>query len=432
MANWYKYVCAILFITVANVVQSQYPRVLGDFTDELQMGGITRSAIVDASLELLVIGITFGVLVGIGQYINMRLGRKFEFMTRRKLFKQFTRLSEEYHSKHGVGQLLSYVMNDVTSVRESLSQGINQTTNSVIMLVSVIVIMSISSIPAHLIIACMIPMLAIPIVVVYFGKPIRDRSMKVQESLAKMTESAEEQFGGIRVTKKFAVESIMQNRFGEKVDQIAASQVRLVRMSSLFQALLPFLGGVSLIIAIAYGGLLTIQGTITVGQFVSLTLYLRMIVNPLQQIGNVINTMQRSRSALVRLNNMLSIQPDIRDNEQALPLPIGAADIRIRKLSFSYPGTEQESLHGIDLHVPAGKTLGIIGKTGSGKTTLVKLLLRVYEPPRGTIRIGGQDVRDTTLESLRTTIGYVPQDGFLFSTTIRDNIAFSNRRLPME
>jgi ATP-binding cassette subfamily B protein len=142
--------------------------------------------------------------------------------------------------------------------------------------------------------------------------------------------------------------------------------------------------------------------------------------------------MQRSRSALVRLNNMLSIQPDIRDNEQALPLPIGAADIRIRKLSFSYPGTEQESLHGIDLHVPAGKTLGIIGKTGSGKTTLVKLLLRVYEPPRGTIRIGGQDICDTTLESLRTQIGYVPQDGFLFSTTIRDNIAFSNRRLPME
>lgn len=431
-ANWYIYVCAILAITVANVVQSLYPRVLGDFTDTLQSGGITRQAIVGASVELLAIGITFGVLVGVGQYMVMRMGRRFEFVTRQKLFVQFTRLSENYHSKHGVGRLLSYVMNDVTSVRESISMGINQTTNAVILILSVMVMMSLSSIPVYLIIVTMIPMLAIPIVVVLFGQPIRNRSMKVQESLAKMTETAEEQFGGIRVTKKFAVESIMQERFGKTVDRIADNQLRLVRMSSLFQALLPFLGGISLIIAIAYGGYLAIHGSITVGQFVSLTLYLRMIVNPLQQIGNVINTMQRSRAALVRLNNMLAVQPDIRETDNAKPLPAGASDIHIRRLSFSYPGTEQEALRNVDLIVPSGKTVGIIGKTGSGKTTLVKLLLRVYDPPAGTIRIGGRDIRESTLESLRTQIAYVPQDGFLFSTTIRDNIAFSNRDVPFE
>ncbi|MDF2718840.1 MAG: transporter ATP-binding protein [Paenibacillus sp.] len=431
-ANWYIYACAILAITVANVVQSLYPRVLGDFTDTLQAGGITRQAIVDSSMKLFAIGITFGLLAGVGQYVVMRLGRRFEFVTRQKLFAQFTRLSENYYSKHGVGHLLSYVMNDVTSVRESISMGINQTTNAVILIISVMVMMSLSSIPVYLILVCMIPLLAIPFVVVLFGPPIRSRSMKVQESLAKMTETAEEQFGGIRVTKKFAVEPVMRGRFGQTVDRIADNQLRLVRMSSLFQALLPFLGGLSLIVAIVFGGYLTIQGSITIGHFVALTLYLRMIVNPLQQIGNVINTMQRSRASLVRLNNMLSVVPDIRETGEAKPLPSGASDIQIRRLSFAYPGSDQEALRNIDLTVQSGKTLGIIGKTGSGKTTLVKLLLRVYEPPEGTIRIGGDDIRGSTLESLRTQIGYVPQDGFLFSTTIRDNIAFSNRRTSLE
>ncbi|MBD2865501.1 ABC transporter ATP-binding protein [Paenibacillus oceani] len=431
-SHWHVYAFAILSITVANVVQAFYPRVLGQFTDTLQTGGINREAIVDASLKLLFIGIAFGLLAGLGQYIIMRLGRKFEFVARGKLFTRFTTLSEHYYSKHGVGKLLSYVMNDVTSVRESISMGVNQTTNAVILIVSVLVMMTLSSIPVYLILVCMIPLLFIPWVVVLFGPRVRGRSLKVQESLAKMTETAEEQFGGIRVTKKFAVEPIMRARFGRTVDTIVDNQLRLVRLSSMFQALLPFLGGLSLIIAIAYGGYLTIQGSITIGSFVSLTLYLRMIVNPLQQIGNVINTMQRSRASLERLNNMLAVQPDIQESPDAKALDAASPELRIRGLSFSYPGAGQEALRNINLTVPHGKTLGIIGKTGSGKTTLVKLLLRVYEPPHGTISIGGLDVRGATLESLRTFIAYVPQDGFLFSTSIRDNIAFSDRSSGME
>lgn len=429
-ANSHKYACAIAAITVANVVQSQYPRVLGDFTDTLQAGGITRDGIADASLKLLAIAVAFSLLGGLGQYVIMRLGRRFEYVTRGKLFVQFTKLGEYFYSKRGVGQLLSYVMNDVQSVRESISMGINQTTNAVILIASVLTMLAISGVPLHLVAVCMVPLLAIPIVVVIFGPQIRGRSMKVQESLAKMTEAAEEQFGGIRVTKKFAVEPVMRARFGQTVDRIVDNQLHLVRMSSLFQALLPFLGGLSLMIAIAFGGFMAIRGTISIGDFVALTLYLRMIVNPLQQIGNVINTMQRSRASLQRLNDMLGIVPEIRELPSAKPLPSGASDIVIRGLTFAYPDSGAPALRGIDLHVQAGQTVGIIGKTGSGKTTLMKLLLRVYDPPHGTIRIGGMDICETTLDSLRTGIGYVPQDGFLFSTTIRDNIAFSDREAP--
>lgn len=431
-AHWYVYLFAVLCISAANITQAYYPKVLGNFTDDLQQSGITASSIRNYSLLLLAIGLTYGILGGIGQYVVMRMGRLFEFVTRKKLFAHFTTLSESYYSKNGVGKLLSYVMNDVTSVRESISQGINHTTNAVIIILSVIVMMILSSIPLYLIMICILPMLAIPWAVVYFGPRIRDRSKKVQEALAGMTESAEEQFGGIRVTKKFAVESVMRAKFGQTVDRILDNQVRLVRISSLFQALLPFLGALSLILSLAVGGYLTAHKHITLGNFVSLTLYMRMIVNPLQQIGNVINTMQRSRASLERLNALLSLKPEVAEAAHALPMDSDAVSIRVKGLTFAYPESSKPSLRDISLTLPAGKTLGIIGKTGSGKTTLVKLLLRIYNPPKGTIWLGNEDIHDVTLESLRCNIAYVPQDGFLFSTTIRDNIAFHNRDTAFE
>jgi ATP-binding cassette subfamily B protein len=381
---------------------------------------------------LLGVALIYGLFAGTGQYTIMRLGRRFEFYTRNRLFSHFTLLSENYYSKHGVGKWLSYVMNDVTAVRESIAAGVNQTANASMLIISAIIMMLISDIPLYLIGVTVLPLLAIPFIVTRFGPVIRARSMKVQESLGTMTASAEEQFGGIRVTKKFAVEPIMIGRFGETVERIRDNQLRLVRVSSLFQALIPFFGAISLIVTIILGGYLTIHHKITLGSFVALTLYIRMMVNPLQQIGNVINTMQRSKASLVRINDLLSVRPEIEEEEDAMEIDFRRAEIRFRNLSYVYPGASTESLRGIDITVKPGRTLGIIGKTGSGKTTLMKLLLRVYDPPEGMIEIGGVDVRKLKLESLREQIAYVPQDGFLFSTTIRDNIAFYRRDVELD
>lgn len=426
-SKWPFYALAVVLITAANIIQSYYPRLLGDFTDHLQQDRITQERIVEYSLLLLGVGVSFALFGGLGQYIVMRMGRLFEFVTRRRLFDHFTTMSERFYAKNGVGKLLSYVMNDVTAVRESISMGINQTTNAVILIVSAVAMMLFSDIPLYLIAVCIVPLIAIPFIVIKFGPVIRSRSKAVQESIGRMTESAEEQFGGIRVTKKFAVESIMADRFGETVDRIRDRQLSLVRVSSLFQALIPFLGALSLVIAIVFGGYLTIHHRITLGNFVALTLYVRMMVNPLQQIGNVINTMQRSRASLERMNDLLAMKRDIQEIERAIEGDLSRATLRIRHLSFAYPDADREALSDIDLTVESGKTLGILGKTGSGKTTLMKLLLRTYDPPEGTILIGDADIRHLTLESLRDQIAYVPQEGFLFSTTIRDNIAFYRR-----
>lgn len=430
--KWPLYIAAALSISVGNIVHSFYPKLLGEFTDQLKLGGLSRDLIVTYSVQLLMIGITFGVLTAIGQYLIMRNGRRFEFVARNRLFDHFTLLGATFYSKNGVGKLLSYVMNDVTVIRESISMGINQIVNSVILIVAVVVSMLFSSIPLYLIAVCILPLLLIPILSVKFQPVIKNRSLQVQEALGKMTESAEEQFGGIRVTKKFAVEEIMIGRFSETVDRIRDNQLRLVRLSSLFEALIPFLGAISLIIAIAFGGYLTIQGRITIGNFVELTLYIRMMVNPLQQIGRVINAMQRSKASLERINELLDLKSEVVQSELARPSHLDQEGIRIEHLSFAYPDDEDEVLHDISLTIEPGKSIGIIGKTGSGKSTLVKLMLRIYDPPEGTVWIGDTDIRDVTLESLRNQIAYVPQEGFLFSTTIRDNIAFYKRELPLE
>jgi ATP-binding cassette subfamily B multidrug efflux pump len=426
-ATWHIYLFSIFFHMIANAVYVFFPKILGDFTNDLKAGELTRELVVNYSLLLLVIGVGHALLGGFAQYLIMYVGRLFESLVRKKLFAHFSGLSERFYSHNGVGKLLSYFMNDVTSVRESISMGVNATANATMLLISTMTMMLISGIPYGLILFSVTPMLLIPWIVIRFGPLIRKRSKKVQESLASMTESAEEQFGGIRVTKKFAVEPIMNERFGAATDLIRENQLSLVRVSSLFQALIPFLGSISLIVALAYGGYLTINGSLAIGQFVSLTLYIRLLMTPLQQIGNVINTMQRSRASLERLNDLFAKKADIVEMDGAHEVDMGTTAIQVKDLTFAYEDAKKAALRHINLHIKPGMTLGIIGRTGSGKTTLLRLLLRIYDPPRGSIVVGGKDIRDLTFESLRGQIGYVPQDGFLFSTTIKENIAFYDR-----
>lgn len=430
--TWYIYSISILLHLVANVINVYFPKVLGDFTNALSDGALTKSLVIDYSLVLLVVGIGHIVFNGSAMYLIMYVGRRFEMIVRSRLFHHFTGLSEKFYSKNGVGKLLSYFMNDVTAVRESISMGINQAASATMLLISAMSMMLLIGIPYYLILASVFPLLFIPFIVTKLGPKIRSRSRKVQESLGKMTETAEEQFGGIRVTKKFAVEDIMNERFGKTVEQIRSDQLRLVRVSSFFQALIPLLGALSLVIALAFGGYLTVTNKIKIGHFVSLTLYVRMLMNPLQQIGNVINSVQRARASLERLNDLLSKPADIVEFDHARAINIRNAAISIHNLSFSYGEPSNPVLKYINLHIKSGKTIGVIGRTGSGKTTLMKLLLRIYDPPPGSIAIGDTDIRELTLESLRSQIAYVPQDGFLFSMPIRENIAFYHREAPMQ
>lgn len=426
------YLGALILLIIANISYAYFPKLIGQFTNQLEQGHLSAATIRKFSLTLIAIAFAYGGFFGCGQLLNHRMGRSFEYRMRGRLFRHLTELGESFYARNGVGKLLSYFMNDMNMIRESIANGLNQMTNALSLLVSVMIMMATSGIPLTLMLVCVAPLLAIPFLVVHFGPQIRMRSTKVQEALAAMTESAEEQFTGIKVTKTFAAEPTAWQRFGRRVERIKSRQLQLVKTSSLFQALLPFVGGLSLVISLIYGGYLAANGSITLGSFVELTLYMKMIVTPLQQLGNVFNIMQRSRGSLDRVDELLAVQPEIADAPDALELAPQACELELRGLTFRYPDAAQPALQDVSFRLTPGQTLGIVGRTGSGKSTLVKLLLRVYNPPEGSIYMGGEDIRRIKLQSLRTHMAYVPQEGFLFSTTIADNIAFYNRKAPME
>lgn len=418
----WRYLASFLAIALAEYMQVQIPNVIGEFINRFKLG-VNAAGVMHYALLLVAIAAVYVVSFGLGQFQVGRLGRTMEYDLRQRLFEHWETLSSRYFQQHSVGDLLSHALNDVPAVREALSGGINQIVQALFLFVATLY-MTFRKIDLDLTLVSLIPILFIPIVIVVLGPRIRTRSRQVQEALSTMSELAEESFQAIRLIKATSNEPIEIERFTLTVDDIVSRQMDLVQLNTLFQAVLPLLSGFSFVIALIYGGSLVIHGQISLGAFVAFTVYLSMLIQPLMQFGFVINTFQNASASLIRIQVLLAVEPDITDP----PAPVvrhWRGEIAVDHLTFTYPGATRPALSDITLRVPHGSTLGIVGKTGSGKTTLLNLLLRDYNPPPGALRIDGVDVRDMRLADLRELIAYVPQDGFLFSTTIGNNIAFS-------
>ena len=419
----WSYVVAILAIGVAEFFQVQIPHVLGDFINRLKAGNATEHIVLRFALELSLIAGCYVVAFGFGQLRVGRLGRTLEFELRQTLFAHWETLSSRYFQQHSVGDLLNHTLNDVTVVRQAMSQGMNQVTQAFFLFIATLY-MTIHTINLGLTLVSLIPILLIPLVIVIVGPQVRMRSRRVQEALSDMSELAEESFQAMQLIKATSNEPVELERFRTLVEEIVDRQMHLVQLNTLFQAVLPLLSGISFVIGLVYGGDLVINHHISLGSFVAFTAYLSMLVQPLLQFGFVINMFQNASASLMRIQVLLAVQPDITDPERPVE-KTWLGEISIRNLTFQYPGTSARVLDRVTITVPKGTTLGIVGRTGSGKTTLLNLLLRDYDPPAGTVLIDGTDVRDMRLSDLRELIAYVPQDGFLFSTTIGHNIAFS-------
>jgi ATP-binding cassette subfamily B protein len=241
-----------------------------------------------------------------------------------------------------------------------------------------------------------------------------------------MAQTVEEVIGGIRTVKAFGNERVVIRRFEEKVDAIVREKNIFVRHSSLFGALVPLMANLGFISVLGYGGFLVIIGTISLGDYVAFTLYIALLRNPLEHLGQVLNVIQRASASLNRIAALMHVEPQVRDRGIArIDRPL-KGDIQVHGLTFRYPGTGRDVLTDISFRVRQGGTLGIIGSMGSGKTTLADLLLRQYDPPEGAIFIDSEDILTYPLARLRQGMAYVPQDGFLFSTTLSENIGFSD------
>ncbi len=351
--------------------------------------------------------------------ILIGISREIEYELRNDLFDHLARLSARYYQHHRVGDIMSRATSDMSAVRMVLGPGIMYTANTAATFTGTIAVML--TISPRLLALSLVPLVFVSVLVRYFGRRIHDRFEAVQEQLSNLSALVQENLAGARVVRAYAQERFEEERFAAANQEYVERNRRLIRLFGGLYPAIQFLMGVGAIIVLWIGGQLVIAERITLGQFVAFGTYLAMLHWPMIALGWVVNVFERGEASMGRIAQLLDEPPEIQDQG---PLPIEELQgaVEFRKLTFAYDG--RPVLQDIDLVVPAGTTVAVVGPTGSGKSTLVSLLARLHEAPPGSLLLDGHEAARIPLRVLRGAIGFVPQETFLFSETIRENVDF--------
>ncbi len=423
--NKWRYIVGILWLLGVDILQLIIPKLLGAYTDGLRNGSIDSKQMVTFAGAILLIAFFMFIFRYLWRMYVMGTARLLEYKLRSDLYTHFQKLSTNYFNQHKTGDLMAHATNDINAVRMAAGPGIVMIFDTTILLTTTIFMM-INTISLKLTLISLLPLPFMALITGRFGKMIHLRFKKAQESFSHLTEKAQENFSGIRVVKSFVQENEEIKKFTKANEDYVEKNMYLVRIQAIFNPIIQFVSGLSLLIVLAYGGVLVVNRDITLGDFVAFNSYLGLLNWPMMAIGWVINNLQRGSASMARLNKIFDTKPEILDDTTLVDTTLTSitGDINIKNLHFAYPNHDEKVLEGIDIHIPNGKTLAIVGKTGSGKTTLVNLIVRLFDVDNGQIEIDGHDIKKFPLEVLRQHIGYVPQDNFLFSTTIKENIGF--------
>lgn len=372
---------------------------------------------------LYLVAIAFGVFIfRFGwRYFIFGTSRIIEQDLRNRLYAHLLRLPQAYYIQHSTGELMAHATNDLEAVRFACGQGVLMASDALfIVSFSLVAMIGISP---WLTLYAFIPLPFLALVVLRFGRIVHRRFQRVQEAFSLLTERVREGLSGVRVIRAFAREEGMERAFQETNLLNVRANMALVRIQGVFEPTVGFLAGLGTGLILWFGGRGVLAGELALGDLVAFTSYLGMMVWPMMALGNVVNVLQRGAASMLRIQKILSTEPEIQSPPKPKPVP-ASKSIEFRNLTFSYPGVAKPALREINLRIEEGMTLGVVGLTGSGKSTLVRLIPRIYDPPPGTLFLGGVDVRELSLSELRSLIGMVPQDVFLFSTTVRENIAY--------
>ena len=422
--NAWRYALGVLWLILVNSAQLIIPYLLGYITDQIETGQVATADLWRFPGYILAIAAVIVVSRYFWRIYIMGTARMLEFHLRDMLFSHLQKLSANFYNEHKTGDLMAHATNDVNAVRMALGLGIIMLTDSIFLTVATVIIMT-QVIDIRLTALALLPLPFMAVLVTFAGRLIHDRFKAVQATFSDMTDRVQENLSGIRVIKTFVQEDSEVERFDQVAQRLVFKNMDLVKVWGLFMPLVQFISGLSYLVVLGYGGILVIEGSITLGAFVAFNTYLAMLIWPMMALGWVINVLQRGASSMERLKVLLETEPEVVDGPDVQDVDRLKGELEIRNLDFSYPdGTAV--LEDINIKLPRGNTLAIIGRTGSGKSTLASLLLRLYDPPSGRIFIDGIDINQIPLEVLRRDIGYVPQDAFLFSTTLHENIAFAD------
>ncbi|MCP3773802.1 ABC transporter ATP-binding protein/permease [Paenibacillus sp. MZ04-78.2] len=422
--NRLPYLVGFALLSISSILQLIIPWLLGRFTDSIQTGGLTYDQAVRFGVWMIAAGFGIAFFRSVSRIYLFRLSRQLEMRVRGELFDHWEKLSAQYFNNRRIGDLMSHAISDVGVIREVTMAGYFNVMEAVFLIVVSVAAMA-SSVNPWLTLLTMLPLPLLSLLAYRFNKRMMQQSADMQSAISDLTSRVQEFTAGIRVVKAFVQEKAEREMFTGDNRRAVEMNRRYVRSNSLFGALSAGIVGLSFLVSVVLGGMMVLKDIITLGEFVAFNTYLSLLMGPIESLGRVVNLLQRGKASELRLLEIFNTQPDVVDDVIAKPeIQTIGGEIDIRDLTFSYPEAKRPSLRNVSLKVPKGSSLAIVGRVGSGKSTLAHLLVRLYNPPKGTVFIDGHDIHEIPLRTLRGQIGIVPQDQFLFSSTIRDNIGF--------
>ncbi|HUK18892.1 MAG TPA: ABC transporter ATP-binding protein [Bryobacteraceae bacterium] len=419
----YRWALALGFLCLVlkDVAQAGQPLMIRGAIDALGPRGSSR--FVRYALWLVALSLVKGTFQLFMRVVIIGVSRDIEYDLRNDLFAHLVELSPDYYARTRTGDIMARATNDLNAVRMMLGPGLMYWFETSLTFLLAMIIMLRSD--WRLALYAILPAPAVSLSMIFFGRRIHDRFERIQEMFSDISSRVQENLSGVRMIRAFVQEKAELRRFEELNREYIAQNIKLVRIQGVFQPLLEVLIGATFLIVLWMGGRDVLRGRISLGSFVMFNTYMGMLVWPMIALGWVVNLMQRGRASLERINQIVHEQPTIRPPEPQLlvsPDEPLRGEIEFRGVAVDYGGAR--ALDGIDLHIPAGATVAVVGHTGSGKSTLVGLVPRLFDPTEGAVEIDGIDLRRMDPAQIRRAIGFVPQETFLFSATIAENIAF--------
>ena len=431
-----KLLLGFLITVIARIFSLVAPRLIGNsltaVENYLQSESIDLQAIKQILLIniLVIVGTTLasGFLTFLMRQTIINVSRYIEFDLKNEIFWHYQRLTQRFYKNNRTGDLMNRISEDVGKVRMYLGPAIMYSINTIALFI--IVISYMISIAPELTLYTVLPLPILSITIYKISRIINQKSTLVQEMLSKMSSYAQESFSGIAVIKSYNLQTQASSDFNSLATESYNKNMELVKVQAWFFPLMILLIGFSNLIVIFVGGNHYIKGAIEIGVLAEFIIYVNMLTWPVAVVGWITNIVQQAEASQKRINAFLKEQPEIESGMGVTQKVRG--NIEFKNVSLSYPETGIKALDNVNLNIPSGSTLGIIGNIGSGKSTLLDTILRLYDPTRGSLYIDGYDLKEYTLTELRDAIAYVPQNAFLFSESIEDNIRFGNPSAPNE
>ncbi len=404
-------------VVMSNGAWAGLPRVIGQAAQSLE-GGVTSHKLLVFTMEVLALAAVRGIFLFLTRWVVIGISRDIEFDLRNDLFAHLETLSYSYYQRMRTGDIMARVTNDLNAVRMLMGPAIMYSANTLVFTAAALWFMVHNS--PRLTLYAFLPLPIVSVTIQYFGRRIHERFERIQAMFSDISARAQENFSGARVVRAYVQEEAEIASFETANQEYVARSLKLVRLMGMLWPTLELMLGLALVLVLWMGGCEVLAGRMQIGAFTAFNIYMMQLTFPIIALGWVVNIFQRGTASLVRLNEILQEKPVIADESGASDREV-QGEVEFRGLNFEYEG--KPVLHNLNLRIPAGSSIAIVGPTGSGKSTLVSLIPRIYDAAPGMVLLDGRPIREYSLASLRSSIGFVPQETFLFSDRIRENIA---------